>query len=129
MSKAEMYLEHLREEGFAPRLDDDNDVVFKYEGKTFFLSCDDEDEPFFRMLLPAFWDIESEEEECRVLKAVTTVNTRMKVVKLIVMRQNVWASVELFLDPFESFKSFFVRCLDLLVSGMHEFRKVMHEQE
>lgn len=129
MSKAEIYLEHLRQEGFVPRLDDDNDVIFKYEGKTFLLSGDDEDKPFFRLLLPAFWEIESEEEECQVMKAMNIVNMRMKAMKLFAVDQNVWASVEMFLDPFDSFKRVLDRCLDLLVSGMHEFRKAMSEQE
>ncbi len=129
MSKAEMFLEHLRQEGYAPHLDDDNDVVFKYEGKTFLLSCDEEDKMFFRLLLPAFWEIESEEEECRVLKNINVINSRMKAMKLIVIHQNVWGSVELFLDPFESFKLILERCLDLLVSGMHEFGKAMREEE
>lgn len=128
MSKAEMFLEYLRQEGFAPRHEDD-DVIFKYEGKTFMLACDDEDKPFFRLLLPAFWEIESEEEERSVLKALNVVNRRMKAFKVFAVNQNVWASVELFLDPFESFKLVLDRCLDLLVSGMHEFRKAMHEPE
>ena len=128
MTKAEMFLEHLRQEGYAPRFEDD-DVIFKYEGKTFILNCDEEDKPFFRLLLPAFWEIESEEEERRALKAINAVNLRMKVLKVFSVNQNVWASVELFLDPFESFKLVLGRCLDLLVSGMHAFRKEMHEQE
>lgn len=129
MSKAEMFLEHLRQEGFVPRLDDDNDIVFKYEGKTFLLNCDDEDKPFFRLILPAFWEIESAEEECQVMKAMNRVNMRMKVMKVFAVHQNVWASVELFLDPFDSYKRVLDRCLDLLVSGMHEFCKAMNEQE
>ena len=128
MSKSEMFLEYLRQEGYAPRFEDD-DVIFKYEGKTFLLNCDEEDKSFFRLLLPAFWEIESEEEERRALKAINAVNLRMKVIKVFSIHQNVWASVELFLDPFESFKLVLDRCLDLLVSGMHDFRKAMSEPE
>jgi len=77
-----------------PRFEDD-DVIFKYEGKTFLLNCDEEDKSFFRLLLPAFWEIESEEEERRALKAINAVNLRMKVIKVFSIHQNVWASVEM----------------------------------
>jgi len=122
---ADAYLEYLREEGYSPRADDDGDVVFKFEGSTYLLVCDEEDEIFFRLMRPGFWEIETSEEEDRALKAVNQVNAMMKVVKLAVMRDCVWASVELYIDPFESFKRIFRRSLRLLAQSVREFGDAM----
>ena len=125
MTKAELYVQHLEQEGYKPRIDEDNDVIFKFEGMTLVLSNDDEDTPFFRLLLPNFWEIESEEEQ-QALRAMNAVNARLKVLKLVLVRGHVWASVELFFDPFETFKSVFTRSVRLVLQGAKEFRDEMN---
>ncbi len=111
--------------GFNPRIDDDGDVVFRCEGRTFVLTTDERDPTFFRLLLPNFWEIESEEEHLRALMVGNQVNAQMKVVKILIVKQNVWASVELFIEPIEGFIAVFKRCMQLLPAAMHEFREEM----
>lgn len=129
MSKAEMYVDFLREEGYVPKVDEDGDVVFKCEGRTYIVFGEEKDESYFRLAFPAFWEIESADEEDQAREAINELNAKMKVMKLFIVRDNVWASVEMFLDPIESFKSVFTRSLNLLQQGVNEFRDQMQPQE
>lgn len=64
--RTELYRNFLAEEGYAARIDDDGDVVFKCERMTFFISADEDDEDFFSLVCPHFWPIDSEEARpCR----------------------------------------------------------------
>jgi hypothetical protein len=125
MSKAEMYSEYLREEGYVPRVDDDGDVVFKKEGGTYILFADEEDKTYFRLVFPAFWEIESEDEDERARQAINELNADLKVIKLYVVRNNVWAGVEMFIDPIESFRATFPRSIRLLANAVNKFREKM----
>src|SRR5712671_6198274 len=129
MSKAEMYIEFLREEGYVPKLDEDADVVFKCEGRTYILFSEEKDQNYFRLAFPAFWEIESADEEDQAREAMNDLNAKMKVMKLFIVRDNVWASVEMFLSPIASFKPVFARSLALLQQGVNEFRECMQPQD
>ena len=107
MSKVAKYMEFLREEGYVPKFDEDGDVVFKCEGRTYILFAEEKDATYFRLAFPAFWEIESADEEDQAREALNDLNAKMKVMKLFIVRDNVWASVEMFLDPIDSFKAVF----------------------
>jgi hypothetical protein len=125
MTKAESYRAHLQDEGYRPRIDDNGDVVFKCEGRTLVLVAYEDDAPFFRLRLANVWEIESPEEEQRALRAMDTVNARLKVVKLNLMHDHVWVLVELFFDPFETFKNVLQRCIRLIFLAASDFRDEM----
>src|SRR5262249_34009666 len=117
MSKAERYCENMREEGYGRRVDDDADVVFKKEGRTYSQFADEEDKTYFRLAFPAFWEIESEDEDEQARQAINELNADLKVIKLYIVRNNVWASVEMFIDPIENFRAVFPRSIRLLANG------------
>lgn len=123
MSKAEMYAEFLKSEGYSPTIDSDGDVVFKYEGRTYLLYGNESDPQFFRIAFPNFWAIESAEERRRVERACLEVTANMKVVKVYPVDDDTWASVELLVDPPEAFRAVFRRSLVLLQEAAHEFRE------
>jgi hypothetical protein len=125
MTKAHLYMDYLREEGYVPRLDDDGDVVFKYEGGTYILFADEKDPAYFRLAFPNFWEIESEEEERQVLDVINELNGRLKVVKFFIPRDDLWASVEMFIDPIENFRAVFARSISLLSQAVGMFRDKM----
>lgn len=125
MSKAEMYFEFLKDEGYVPRYDNDGDIVFKVEGLSYILFASEEDPEYFRLVLPFFWKIESPEERQRVLAAACRVNAEIKVVKVYPVEDNVWASVELLFDPADGFKPVFNRALRVLRHGVEHFTELM----
>lgn len=125
MSKAEIYFEYLKEEGYVPHYDSDGDIVFKSEGLTYLLFASEDDEAYFRMSLPNFWKIESEEERQRALAVACRVNAELKVVKIYPVEDNVWASVELLFDPPDGFKPVFSRALRIIRHGVDHFATLM----
>lgn len=125
VTKAEMYFEYLKEEGYVPKYDDDGDIVFKAEGLSYLLFASEDDQDYFRLALPFFWSIESEEERSRVLVAAARVNADIKVVKIFPVEDDTWASVEMLINPHDGFKNVFDRCLRVLRHGVDRFAEIM----
>lgn len=119
-------MNYLREEGYLPKLDADGDVVFKYEGKLFVVTTDDNDPQFLRVVMPNFWEIESERERQLALEAANRVNERIKVSKVVVRSNNhVWAMAEQFIDSTPDLEDFFKRTLRVLKIAAEEFAQRM----
>jgi len=122
-----MYYEFLEQEGYVPQYDGDGDIIFKKEGLTYIAFASEDDAEFFRLALPSFWSIKSEEEIVRVLAAAAAVNAEVKVVKVFPVGEWVWAAVELLIDPPESFAAVFPRAMRLLRLGAERFVDTMRE--
>ncbi len=120
-----MYYEFLKEEGYVPRYDADGDIVFKVEGMSYVLFPSEDDDEYFRLSLPNFWKIESDEERQRALVAACRVNAEIKVVKVYPVADNVWASVEMLFDPPDAFKPVFSRALRVIRAGVEHFASIM----
>jgi hypothetical protein len=115
----------LKEEGYLPKIDEDGDLVFKSEGKTLFIPADSSDEEFIRISLPNFWSIDSDEEREVVAMVCCKVNKSVKVAKVCIVNDNVWASVEMFASPIQSVHDVFLRCITVLNLAVAEFRREM----
>ncbi len=130
MSKSErvaMYQTYLTAEGYVPKLDDDGDLAFKYEGRLYVVILDDMDDVFVRLVFPNFWPIESAEERGRVVRAAQVATAQTKVAKIFVVEDNVWGSVELFCSPPEVFTNVFRRSMSALQAAVEKFAAKMRE--
>ncbi len=130
MSKAELqklYTGFLDKEGYKPEIDDDGDVRFKREGKTYFINVDVEDAICFRLVLANIWPIESEEERQEVRIAMDHCNGMAKVAKAYMVRDDVWVAIETFIAKPEDFKVIFDRSLSALDHGVGLFATRMRE--
>jgi hypothetical protein len=126
-AKANMYCDFLVNEGYKPEVDADGDVRFKSEGKWYFVEVDEKDETYFRICFPNFWGIENPEERLKVLAACDYANSRSKVAKLFTVRDDVWASIEVFVAEPAGFKPLFTRCMAALQNGARNFVEKMRE--
>ena len=117
----EMYRAYLAEEGYLPHVEDNGDVTFKFEGGLYILIVSDDDEEYFRLAYPGFWEIENEEERLRVNQAALQACIDIKVAKVYPYGDNTWAAVELFCNPPEHFKSVFQRSLRAIQSAVDCF--------
>lgn len=122
-----LYTNYLIEQGYRPQIDGDGDVTFKKEGKTYFLGIDEGDQNYFMMVYPNFWEIEDPAERRRAMIAADTANARSKVAKVYTMHDNVWASVELFIDKPEDFQPIFDRSMSALENIVENFVSKMRE--
>jgi len=124
--RIEMYSEYLASEGYPMEVEQDGYIAFRFEGFGYLLTIDEDDE-FFQIYLPAIWTIESEEERERAVRAALDAAANIKVAKIIVQKDEVWACLELFCSPPEAFKSVFHRSLYALRAAVEHFRDAMAE--
>jgi hypothetical protein len=126
-TRAQMYSDYLRTEGYAPEVDKDGDIIFKYEGHVYYILISEDDDIYFNLLFPNFWSIENDSERMKVEKASLHATADTKVAKVYPVRDNVWAKIELFCSPPESFKTVFPRSMSALQSAVQTFATKMRE--
>jgi hypothetical protein len=128
LEQAQMYCEFLQDHGYQPEIDEDGDVIFRQGGRIYLILIDDQDEEFFRLVFPNFWSIDSEEERHRVERAALYATAKTKVAKVFPVRDNVWATIEMFVSPIEGFKEVFDRAMRALHVAVHSFAEKMREE-
>ncbi|MEJ5223558.1 MAG: hypothetical protein WHV44_03810 [Anaerolineales bacterium] len=122
-------MDYLIAEGYRPTIDSDGDVVFKHEGRTYYIEIDTNDEQFFRIVFPNFWSVESEEELARVILAANYATMKTKVAKVYLRSdsKDTVASVEMFFGRPEHFKEGFRRAMSALQAGVNNFIEKVHQ--
>ncbi len=122
-----LYVEYLSAEGYRPIIDDDGDVKFKREGRTYFIIVSVQDPEFFRLVLANIWKIEDDVERSRVLEAADHSNAVSKVSKVFIVKNNVWVSVELFVAAPEDFRGVFELSMSAMETGVSNYVERMRE--
>lgn len=123
-----MLFNFLKEEGYVPDVDGDGDIHFKYEGGHYYLCTSNPDMEYFRIIYPQFWSIDSQEEFERVLRAASHATQKTKVAKIFPVRDDTWASLEIFVDKPESIKPVFTRMMQALKCAIDTFANEMRRQ-
>jgi hypothetical protein len=126
MKTSEMVLNYLKEQGLCPQVDDDGDIIFKYQMLTFIYFENDEDEKFFRLALPGIYDV-TEDNRISVLEAVNEVNKRLKVAKAFIPDDDVWVSAETLMDDTPELDDFVPRILNILLGSRQKFYEIVNE--
>jgi predicted aspartyl protease len=126
---AQLYLDYLAGEGYRPTVDSDGDVIFKDEGKTYYIEVDTNDAEYFRLVFPNFWEIESDAERERVIRAANYATMKTKVAKVYMRSdgKDTVASIEMFLSQPEQFKAVFPRAMSALRSSVNNFVEAMKQ--
>lgn len=124
---ATLYSDYLVREGYHPTIDSDGDVIFKHEGKTYYIDVDTGDPQYFRLVYPLFWSIDSTEELALVLFAANHATAITKVAKVYVLSdgKNVSAAIEMFLERPEQFSAVFRRSMSALQASIRNFLEKM----
>lgn len=117
----------LADMGFRPEIDKDGDVKFYFEGGLYYILLAENDPEFMRLVFPNFWQIESDEEKMKVTIAAAFASADTKVAKVIVVGDNVWATVESFTETPEQFMGVFKRSMSALRTAVSTFRDNMKE--
>ena len=127
--QAKAFHEFLTDEGFRPELTEHFDVMFKFEGGTYFIVPDGDDRQYFQLSYMYFWEIENEQELENAYFACNEANRMTKTVKLSVTekKDDLCAYIELFFDDPEHLQPVFNRCMSALKAGVNRFRSQMQE--
>ena len=122
----ELLLEFLSEEGYRPHVDDDGDITFRCEGMSYLCLHDDGDELFFRIVLPAIYDVD-DNNRARVLEGVDTVCRERKVIKAFTVGNKVWLSFEILADTTPVMADIVPRAISMLSQGRLAFYEAIGE--
>lgn len=134
MDLNKMMMEFLAEEGFRPH-ETPFGIAFKSEGLNFLYFKDEEDEQYFRLMMPAIFVV-TEDNEDTVLSVMNDVNGTIKVVKLYTMdmddedgktEKSVWVAFEILADTTPELNDIVPRALALLRSARITFLAKLEE--
>lgn len=102
----------LREEGFAPSIDNDGSLCFKKEGTSYWIDVLG-DKPFYVTFHREPIGTE-DASSTNVLKAINDVNTNIRAIKCCYMNDHVSLAIESYCYVAEDFKYVFYQYLDIL---------------
>ena len=128
MDLNKLMIDYLAEEGFRPH-ETEFGIAFKSEGFNFLFFKDTEDEQYFRLMMPAIFEV-TEDNEDMILQAMNEVNGNIKVVKLYTMDMedeenkkstSVWVSFEILADTTPEMVDIVPRAITLLKGGRIAF--------
>lgn len=126
MNLKELTQQYLREEGFCPQ-ETEFGLAFKCEGKNFLFIHDDDDEQYFRLMMPCIFEMTDENQEA-VYQALNEVNSSVKVIKAYIMCENeVWLGFEVLVDSTPVVGDFMPRAIAMLNGGARKFFQAMLE--
>lgn len=92
MKMIDKVMDELQKQGLLPQREEFG-IVFKYQMTNFLYLEDKEDEGYFSLYAPYIFEVD-EENLTDVLMTVNAINNAMKVVKLVVNDDHVWACFE-----------------------------------
>jgi hypothetical protein len=127
-------MEFLAEEGFRPH-ETEFGIAFKSEGINFLYFKDEDDEQYFRLMMPAIFVV-TEDNEDTVLSVMNDVNGTIKVVKLYTMdiededgksEKSVWAAFEILADTTPELNDIVPRAIALLRGARIAFLAKLEE--
>ena len=128
MDLNKLMMDFLAEEGFRPH-ETPFGIAFKNEGFNFLYFKDEEDEQYFRLMMPAIFDV-TEDNEDTIMRAMNDVNGSIKVVKLYTMEMedadgkkdtSVWVAFEILADTTPELTDIVPRAISLLMGGRQAF--------
>lgn len=126
MTKKELVYSVLQKLGYNPTLDDEGDLVIRYQLKNIWVMVSDDDDQYVSVLLPQFHEIE-EGNETLVLATCNRVTRDVKLVKVYIDQtlKNVTASCEFYYTDEKSMAQGLSNSMRLLGMIRSYFRKTI----
>ncbi len=134
MDLNKLMIDFLAEEGFRPH-ETPFGIAFKKEGYNFLYFKDEDDEQYFRLMMPAIFVVTEDNEET-ILHAMNDVNGNIKVVKLYTMEMedpdgkketSVWVAFEILADSTPELGDIVPRAISLLQGARVAFLSRLEE--
>ncbi len=120
-------MEFLRNEGYRPVIDEDDDIAFQREGRWYYITLEGEDDIYYRLFKGEFWKINNDGERERAFQASSIASGEIKAAKVFLNtnRDNVVAVLESFHHSTIDFTLVFERSLSALGSVVDCFTNEM----
>ena len=116
---------YLASQGLQPSTEDFG-IFFKYQMKNFWVLTYDDDEQYFRLIMPGIMDVD-QNNRTDVLEACNKVCGNMKVAKCYISdNDDVWLACEQLLDSDPNFDDIVPRSLKILMGAYEEYGKAIN---
>jgi hypothetical protein len=119
------YMAYLREEGYFPSIDADGDILFKIQGRSYYIIINAEDAEYFVVLYPSFWSADTAAKRRQATLAAAYATGWTKVARAYLNTSNyVSATAEVFLNDPEDYRYIFprmLRTIDAVVDSFEEY--------
>lgn len=128
MNKKELITQTLEKMGYKPEIDEDGDIMIRYQMKSIFVFIGDEDDSYIAVLLPQFQAI-ADGEETLALATCNKLTRELKLAKVFVDQtfKSVSSSCEFFYANEEALEHSLEKSLRLLGVVRSQFKKVKTE--
>lgn len=126
MNLKDLMFQYLKEEGYCPK-ETEYGLDFKCEGVNFIFFYDEDDDQYFRLMMPGIFDV-TEENLPAVLIAMNTVNSELKVVKAYTpFPDSVWIGFEVLVDSTPVLADFVPRGINMLRAAQRKFYETIQQ--
>lgn len=122
------YVDFLTARDYSPEVDEDGDIKFSYNDRTYYITIDMKDENFFRVARLANLKLSDESEILRAKEICHNVTQDVKVAKVYWLKGVIWTSSELLMPDKDSYEAIFDRCMTLTEKAYVRFVKEWKEQ-
>ena len=135
MDLNKLMIDYLAEEGFRPH-ETPFGIAFKSEGINYLFFKDPEDEQYFRLMMPAIFEVTEDNEET-IMRVMNDVNGSIKVVKLYTMEMegedgkketSVWVAFEILADSTPELGDIVPRAINLLKGARIAFLTKLEDE-
>ncbi|MBQ4133319.1 MAG: hypothetical protein IJD04_06265 [Desulfovibrionaceae bacterium] len=129
----EWVMEFLAEEGFRPDLDEDEDVFFKFERKTFWCFFDENDPEYMSMSYFVGYEIPfsltSDDINSALIELMLTMKmTKARLLELDDEQVRIKLAVEVFTDR-KHFERYFERFISVLLHSSEKMAELLEEKQ
>lgn len=119
----------LDEQGFRPQDAEGSAIRFKFEGGTYYIDGDEKDNGYVRLTYPNFWELGAGESRLKALEVANKVTECTKAVKVFIIGNGVYCSVEQFLPSEDTMMAVLPRCLSQLQGAAKLFGVKLVEKD
>ncbi len=119
-----IYKEWLSEQGI--KFHDTNaGLLFRYQGGGFIIADNRNDKQYLQIIMPNVYEVQTFDKD-KAYRIANKLNNEIKSLKVIIQDDdNVWLTVEQFLDDTPNVEDFMERLLNILLRGRLKFQMLM----
>lgn len=127
ITKRDLYVAFLTEEGYQPKPNGDAAIEFKKEGGQFVIVLHEDDPNYFNLVYGVNWKDLSGAERFEALQALNQINQQIKAVKVTLNGSLLSFAIEALLPAPDAFKAVFERSLVILMTAVNHFGQKMNK--
>lgn len=108
-------------DGFRVHTQENGSLAFKFEGMTYYIDTDLKDENYVRVSLPEFWTLSDTDDRVRALQIANDITESMKGVKVFLIGDGVFCTIEQFVPDANAVLAVLPRYLGAMQSAARTY--------